>query len=379
MIEEYINNSIEDLENPNLIVEETDESDLVEDIVHPFDASRIDIRPMNISLEALVRRLRQERINLYPEYQRLPGLWDKRRMSQLIESLLIRIPIPVFYFDGTQDTWEVVDGLQRLSTLKRFMIDSDSLRLEGLEYLREYEGKTFNELPPFLQNRIENTQLMLYVINPGTPEEIKFNIFSRINRGGLILTAQEIRNALNQGIPARFTSSLAELDSFKEATCWSISPVRMEDRDFVTRFISFYDDYLTYESDLDAYLNRGLSMLKRKNVNELQYIEQSFDRAMTFMCDVFGNDAFRKRYDEDDRRKPINKALFDTWSVNLAKLDEADLRILRLRHTRLKNGFIDLMNNIEFDTSVTRSTGSKRAVRTRFEGIAQLISQTLQD
>ncbi|MBV6426113.1 MAG: hypothetical protein KIPDCIKN_00623 [Haliscomenobacter sp.] len=349
------------------------------EITHPFDPSRIDIRMVTLSLDQLVRRLQRGQINLYPEYQRLPELWKPERMSQLIESLLIRLPLPVFYFDGSNEVWEVVDGLQRLSTFKRFMVDEGdkALRLTGLEYLTEYNGKTFHELPAFLQTRIEESQLMLYVINPGTPDDIKYNIFKRINTGGLILTPQEIRNALNQGIPAQMVREMAGFEEFKRATGYRIPPERMEDCDFVTRFIGFYDGHANYQPDLDTWLNKGLAQLKKKSEAERRKIQNDFKKAMDAALDLFEDDAFRKRYDKNDRRKPINKALFDAWSVNLARLDQEDIdRLIRFKR-KLRTGFIQLMANEEFDVAISRSTGDAVSVRRRFEGIAELIKRVL--
>jgi hypothetical protein len=300
-------------------------------------------------------------------------------MSQLVESLLIRLPLPVFYFDGSNEVWEVVDGLQRLSTLKRFMVDEGdkALRLTGMEYLKEYNGKTFSELPPFLQSRIEETQLMIYVINPGTPEEIKYNIFKRINTGGLILTPQEIRNALNQGLPAKVVREMADYQEFKEATLGKIPTDRMEDCDFITRYIGFYEDHIKYQPDLDTWLNKGLASLKVMPHEDLNRLKKDFKKAMNAMSDIFGEDAFRKRYKEGERRKPINKALFDTWSVNLAKCSPDEIKVLIKRKKRLTDGFIKLMNEEEFDTAISRSTGDVVSVRRRFEKISELITRTL--
>lgn len=349
------------------------------EITHPFDASRIDIRMVQLSLEQLVKRLRRGQINLYPEYQRLPGLWKPERMSQLIESLLIRLPLPVFYFDGSSEVWEVVDGLQRLSTFKRFMVDEGdkALRLTGLEYLTEYNGKTFAELPAFLQTRIEESQLLIYIINPGTPDDIKYNIFKRINTGGLILTPQEIRNALNQGIPAQMVREMADYEEFRRATSYRIPKERMEDGDFVTRFLGFYGGYAAYQPDLDTWLNKGLALLKKKTEAEREQIKTDFKKAMNAAHELFDDDAFRKRYDEADRRKPINKALFDTWSVNLAQLSSDEINVLKRRKHELHQGFIELMNVEEFDSAVSRSTGDLVSVRRRFEGVAALIQRTL--
>lgn len=349
------------------------------EITHPFDASRIDIRMMQLSLEQLVKRLWRGQINLYPEYQRLPELWKPERMSQLIESLLIRLPLPVFYFDGSSEVWEVVDGLQRLSTFKRFMVDEGdkALRLTGLEYLTEYNGKTFAELPAFLQTRIEESQLLIYIINPGTPDDIKYNIFKRINTGGLILTPQEIRNALNQGIPAQMVREMANYEEFRRATSYRIPKERMEDGDFVTRFLGFYGGYAAYQPDLDTWLNKGLALLKKKTEVEREQIKTDFKKAMNAAHELFDDDAFRKRYDEADRRKPINKALFDTWSVNLAQLSADEITTLKRRKHELHQGFIELMNVEEFDSAVSRSTGDVVSVRRRFEGVAALIQRTL--
>ncbi|GEM_PF-225521 len=368
-------------------IEQIDESSAPSDtsvspeIMNPFDAAKIDIRGQSLSLDLLVKRIKTDRVNLYPDYQRLPELWKPERMSQLIESLLIRIPLPVFYFDGSNDVWEVVDGLQRLSTLKRFMVDKgdQALRLTGLEYLKEYNGLTFDELPPFLQSRIEETQLMIYVINPGTPEEIKFNIFKRINTGGLVLTAQEIRNALNQGIPAKIVREMAGYEEFKIATGYKIPTDRMEDCDFVTRFIGFYHDYRNYQPDLDTWLNKGLARLKTMSEAERQAMKSDFKKSMIAMHEIFGDEAFRKRYVDTDRRKPINKALFDSWSVNIANLSTDEINKIKRRKKRLMDGFIRLMNEEEFDIAISRSTGDAQSVRRRFEKIADLIKQTLQD
>ncbi|MDX2135275.1 MAG: DUF262 domain-containing protein [Saprospiraceae bacterium] len=361
-------------------VEAIDESSTSDgEIMHPFDASRIDIRMSQLSLEQLVKRLKRQQINLYPEYQRLPELWKPEKMSQLIESLLIRLPLPVFYFDGSNDVWEVVDGLQRLSAFKRFMVDEGdaALRLTGLEYLTEYNGKTFSELPAFLQTRIEESQLLIYIINPGTPDDIKYNIFKRINTGGLTLTPQEIRNALNQGVPAKTVREMADFEEFRQATGYSIPRDRMEDCDFVTRFIGFYDGYTDYQPDLDTWLNKGLAGLKKKSPTELQQLKDDFKKSMNAAWDIFEDDAFRKRYEEGVRRKPINKALFDAWSVNLAWLRLEEIAVLKRRKRRVQKEFIKLMNTEEFDVAISRSTGDAVSVRRRFEGIHTLIERTL--
>ena len=135
---------------------------------------------------------------LRPDFQRLAGIWDNTRKSRLIESLLLRIPIPVFYVAADEnEIWSVVDGVQRISTIYDYV--TDKFRLSRLEYLKKLEGALYTGLPRQMQRRINETQFVVNVIEPGTPPEVMFNIFRRINTGGMALNGQEIRHALHAG------------------------------------------------------------------------------------------------------------------------------------------------------------------------------------
>lgn len=346
----------------------------------PFNPSDIDIRDQKLTIDSLVKRLKNNRIDLYPDYQRLPDLWDVGKQSRLIESILIKIPLPAFFFDGSTEVWQVVDGLQRLSSIKNFVIGNDTgekLKLKDLEYLKEWNAKGFDDLPLYLKERLEETNITAYIINPGTPDDVKYNIFRRINTGGLTLSPQEIRNAVNRGISAKFTKDLANLEEFKQATCYKIPQKRMEDLEFVTRFIAFYLRGDIYKPDLNTFLNDGLSDLKGLKQEEREVLKNKFKKAMQLSIDIFGNDAFRKRYNKNDRRKQLNKALFDTWSVNLAKLTEEEQKILLRRKGRLKNKFVELMNVQAFDNAV--GSGDSSAIAFRFNATKDLIHNVIYD
>jgi hypothetical protein len=348
-------------------------------ITDPFDPREIRIETKTLTVDLLARRIKAGEIDLSPDFQRESGLWSRGAMSRLIESLLVRIPLPAFYMDATEDDhWLVVDGLQRLTVLKRYMLD-ETLSLTELEFLTQFQGKHFSELPRAMQRRLEETQVTVYLIQPGTPPQLKFNIFKRINTGGLPLSPQEIRHALNQGPAAELLKRLVEEPAFQRVAGRSIRNQRMTDRECVLRFLAFvtnpYDTYRT--SDLDGFLNAQMKCLNAMSLAEHSALSQRFVRAMEAAWNLFEDDAFRKRYRREDNRKPINKALFEAWSVALDKQDERTLKRVIDRRDGLVNAFIELMNDRAFDSAISQGTGDPKRVHLRFQAIEGLIQKVV--
>jgi hypothetical protein len=375
--EELLNHDV-DTQDGYAPVEVEDTSSLTE-IKEPFDPKKIDIDTKTPSLDLMIKRLRSNppAIDLYPDFQRKGGIWGPVKESQLIESILMRLPLPAFYFDGSDENkWLVVDGLQRLTTLKNFIID-EAFALEHLEFLTQLKGKYFRDLPVEFQRRIEETQIVAYIIKPGTPEDVKFNIFKRINTGGEPLTPQEIRHALNQGLPAMEIAKLTKIPAFRQAT-GNINPDRMLDRDFVNRFVAFYlTPYEKYEPDLDIFLNKGMRKLKEPDIN-LGKLEYDFTHAMHAAHAIFDKYAFRKHYAAHGRRNPLSKALFEVWSVALAILTDNQRKILIDYKHEVVDGFIKIMNEDEiFRNAVSQATGDKSRVIKRYSTIEKLIEQIL--
>jgi len=347
----------------------------------PFNPKEIDIKTKQMTLDLLIKRLKATpvEIDLYPDFQRKDDLWDEKKQSQLIESILINFPLPAFYFDGSNNSkWLVVDGLQRLSALRNFVIKK-SLKLQGLEFLTKLNGDGYDALPRPLQRQIEETQIVAYIINPGTPPEVKFNIFKRVNTGGLVMEPQEIRHALNQGKPAKCVADLANQIAFKEATENIINPNRMLDREFITRFVSFYiNTYNDYKPDLDTFMNKSMGSINELSDKEQEEMKQNFIEAMKVAKEIFGNWAFRKADKYPERRKPINKALFEVWSVVLAKLKSDERQKLKINKIQLMESFVELTKvDTKFKDAITSATGDKPRVIYRFSTIENLVQKIL--
>ena len=360
-------------------------------ITVPFDPNLIRIRRDPFTLGELIDKIEHDEVNFKTAFQRKSDLWDKTQQSRLIESVLLRLPLPAFYFDEIieheddiekrKTIWQVIDGLQRCSAFNHFIVER-SFSLENLEFLTQFNDKYYKDLPRELQRRISQTPITVYVVEKGTPEEVKFNIFKRINTGGLILTPQEIRHAMNQGVPADFVAELADLKEFKDATCHIIKTERMEDRDFITRYISFYlQNYTSYQPDLDSFMNKGMGKIKLLTDIERVEMKSRFIKSMQTAIELFGDDAFRKRTNVYDRRKPINKALFEVQSVIYAKMSDSQLQLLVNKNKRsvFKHKFIQLNNDEKFRYAISSGTGQKDSVIRRFSELKRIVEETIEE
>ncbi|HEY9809032.1 MAG TPA: DUF262 domain-containing protein [Halomicronema sp.] len=330
--------------------EEEIESDVNnEGINEPFDPTLIRIDTRQLTIDLVLKRIEYKELDLAPDFQRQAGIWKDDAQSRLIESILIRIPLPAFYMDATNDDkWLVIDGLQRLTVLKRFIIDK-SLKLTGLQYLKELEDKTYDAIPRQYQRRIMETQLTLYLIEQGTPPEVKYNIFRRINTGGMSLTPQEIRHALNPGKATFLLASLAKLNEFNKLTKLGKSrQERMLDREFVLGFLAYtVNPSCKYNQpkSRDELFHRTLAEINKMSEPELRTLEDKFRRAMTAAFEIFGDRAFRKISLKSIKLFPVNQALFEAWSVSLSQLKEPEIDILKKRKDDLIYRFGELVDN----------------------------------
>lgn len=289
----------------------------------------------------------------------------------------MRIPLPAFYFDGSfNDKWIVIDGLQRLTTLNEFFIKK-TFRLSGLEFLHDLEGCGIDDLPRVYKRRMNETQITTYIINPGAPVNLKYNIFKRINTGGLRLEPQEIRHALYQGFATNYLKELASLEDFKIATGYSIKTERMLDREFVLRFIAFYELGIEkYRGAIDLYLNMAMEYInKGYNEKYAEDVKKIFITNLKVMHTIFDKFAFRKMPDEEKKR-PISKALFESFMVELAYWDTETLTLLIERKDVMRGKYMDMCrNDKEFDDSLR--SAKVVSVKKRFEKIHDLIEEVL--
>lgn len=352
-----------------------------QDFIRPWDPKAIRVDPKQFSIRQILDQIKDKELDLTPDFQRR-RVWKPRQKSLLIESLLLRIPLPAFYFNADEDgVMQVVDGVQRLSTISEF-VSGDSFPLRDLEYLEELDGKTFKDIEGSIwSRRILQTQIICNVIDPQTPDAVKFDIFRRINTGGTPLSAQEIRHCMTKERSRKYLQSLAALKSFAASTDNALkNHVRMVDREVVLRFCAFHflDELSAFSKfdSIDDFLTRTAKNIDDPQIysdSDLNEVKLAFDRSMSNCSKLFGRQSFRKTVSGSDRRMPINRALFDVWSVLLAEFEWDEIQPQKgeilSRYQKLLNEESDFWN------AITVGTSSPAKVRLRFSKIKGLLGE----
>jgi len=378
---------------------EDENDDFIDDLNQPFNPKDIDITVETRSLDSIISRMKHEEIDLNTHFQRKGDLWASTIMSRLIESILIRFPLPAFYFDATDDDlWLIVDGLQRLSAIRKFVLNCDRdyvenyyteedknkgldkpLKLTGLEYLKECNGLTYEQLPVGMKRRINEAQITTYLVKPGTPEDVVYSVFYRINTGGLMLNAQEIRHALNQGRRSpKYVEELANTDTFKRVV--RISDKRMQDRELALRYTAFkIHDFADYRPSMVRYLNGVMKELNKIGRSEFEIIKEDLDSSLNICHQLFGESVFSKSLASDDYKSTLNRALFETWTVMVSNLSQKEKKTLLAKREEVNTGFKRLLRNSDFDRSISISTTGYPQVQIRFSMIKQLIHSIIYD
>lgn len=348
---------------------------------YPLDSLLVRQDPRTV--RDVIHRIGQGRYKLDPDFQR-DFVWDEQKQSRLIESCLMRIPLPVFYLAEDLDgKIIVVDGLQRLTTLKRFLDGEFALKLKSNEKtsdetgkggLSEAErdndinGKKFSELSFKFQDRIEDTVLQLYILDAKAPERAKLDIFDRVN-SGVPLTRQQMRNSLYSGAATHFLKQAAESEHFKQATGEALAPKQMRDREVVNRFCAFYlIGVKAYKGEMDDILASALRKMNKMSAPELEKMMLHFLSAMELSYRLFGKHSFRKSLtgDESTPRAKINISLFDALSIPFACYP---VNYPGLSELALKSRVIALLKHPSFDDAIRVSTSIQQKVNYRHEMI----------
>ena len=337
----------------------------------PYDVQNIRVDQKSITVFQMEHWISEGKLDLSPEYQR-KLVWDEQRKSALIESLLLRIPIPAFYLDENgEGNKDVIDGTQRLSTIHSFL--NNEFSLKRMQYLANCEKKYFRDLEPKLRTRIEDTELTVNILDERCPQMVKFDVFRRVNTGGLPLNFQEIRNIMAAPAVRMLLQNMAECGEFQKATGGLVKDIRMGAQELCLRYLTILDVYDWEKKDFGQYLgllkmmDQTVLILNEKNENILKNLFCNFRKAMSDCYEILQEYSFCK-----PGNKKINKSLFTGWAVVLTKIRPKEETVKRSAGSIREAYRKRLEEDADFHSAITSSTGTKNHILMSINVIREL-------
>ncbi|MBC8217766.1 MAG: DUF262 domain-containing protein [Planctomycetes bacterium] len=272
------------------------------------------------SISDVVSMIDKGDIVLDPDYQR-NYIWDDKLASLLVESILLNVPIPVIYVAEDEDSrWDVVDGLQRLNSLHRFF--KDDFRLKGLEVLPDLNNLLYSQLNPKAARILRNGILRIILIFKESHSDIKYEIFTRLNRGSIHLNEQELRNCLYRGPFNDFLHEIRKEDYVLSLLNLAEPHKRMVDAELLLRHFTVKHGYdpstgeiSTYSGNMRSSLNKY--MLKARNLPppEIKKLKLKFIETVIKVYAVFEDNAFHRINPDGTFDGRLNRAVMDAVMI----------------------------------------------------------------
>ena len=349
----------------------------------PFDPASLKVEVKNTTIGQLKEMLSKNLIDLQPDFQRHGNLWGNPRKSRLIESIILGLPLPSFYFyiDETEKKWVVIDGLQRLCAIKDFMVDK-KLKLVGLQFLGDLHTKhDYDDFSYYEQLDMSMRSVTLNVISGTASTEAKYIIFQRINSEATQLSSAEIRNALFHGKSMKMVKELAESKEFDSATNYSVSKKRLRHYDFISRFLAFYIlGYNSYSNNkMDLFIGTALDAINSENdENKVDGLREVFYSSLAICYSLLGNDAFRQPLSNNDKKNnPVSITLFESMMYSIAKLNSSQRQRVLLRKACYVTKYKEMFQDEFLRKELSRSTNSYKSVNYRFSKMEELVEVVL--
>lgn len=349
---------------------DNDEND--EFVPIPKEKRHLRTQSYDKSVDDLVGMMEDGRIYLTPEYQR-NYVWDNKKASLLIESILLNIPIPVIYAAREKNenlSWNIVDGLQRLNALKRFYNNEFSLR--GLEILSELNGERYKTLNVKTKSYLDDANLRIVLLFEDSHPDIKYDIFMRLNTGSVKLKPQELRNCLYRGT---FNEALKEMvtdENILNIMNLTSPHKRMDDIELILRYIAISENYdknkeilNNYNGVMKSFLNDYMHHNQNMSLDEIEKIKSKVILTVKKVYSIFGKQAFRRIDEESESSTRINLSLMDVIMISFEDCSEEEL-------TRNKDKIISLYKSItttneDFISAITTGTSSKYNIELRIK------------
>ena len=356
--------------------EELEESEGEEQIEFPPPERKINTQPYDLSVHTLLEQWK-DNILIIPEIER-EYVWDNGRASRLIESLLLNIPVPPLYFSETEDArFEVIDGHQRVRSIARFL--NNEFGLSGLRVLGELKGQRFHHIPDREKRFLMTRSLRVVVITHESHPNMKYEVFERLNTGGISLNSQELRNSIYRGSFNREIKMMVKNEDFRTCIGTRAPRRRMVDEELVLRFFALRDTLETYRPPLKRVLNEYMDVHRNPDEDWLGERRAVFVATTTSLASVLGSQSFRLIDGEgkplrDEKGKPlprgVNRALFDAQAMAFSWVNEP---IPTQRHAEIVQRISESLSNEVTQDAVRRATGDRRRILHRVRAMVSAL------
>lgn len=365
-------------DNEDLIF--SDGGDTQNIVVIPQEIRKITTQAYDKSVSDLMRMIEERDIILDPEFQR-NYIWDNKKASMLIESIILNVPIPVIYVSQeADDSWMVIDGLQRLFSLKRFF--DGKFKLSGLEVLTELNKQDIKTLNVRAARMLKNGLLRVIMITHDSNEDIKYDVFMRLNTGSVHLTEQELRNCLYRGSFNKLLKDLSQDAGWLSLLGLREPHKRMADREMILRFFALKKNWNTETQVVDGYKGRMKTFLNNfmndnKNISQDTYdkYKSLFEDSIAKTIEIFGEGAFKRLSSDGNPERSINRAVADAILISLSMYDR---NMLLGKKDEIKSAFYALIaENVNFKNSLLLSTSDTKMLNTRLQMWTTRINEIL--
>ena len=351
------------------------------------DFSSVDVKPNqrmiyteqgDPEIDSLYKKYKRGTLIIQPDFQR-HFVWDTTKSSKLIESVLLEIPLPMFYLSEEDDgNIHVIDGQQRLTSFFSYidgiLPDSDKeFKLSGLKVLTELNRKAYSNLDKNHQEKIIDFKIRTITFQKESDQDLKFEIFERLNTGSVSLNDQELRNCIFRGNYNSILTELSQDPEFMKLIGLKKPAKRMQDIELVLRFAAFYHStHLKYKSPMRKFLNNDMEQYRNISEKDAEELKKVFKIAVKNILSIFGGHSF-KRYYKGDLNNPIgrweakkiNHSLYDILMYTMATEDRNKIY---QNLDSVREALIYLMTeDQDFIDSIEKSTSSIQAVTTRFD------------
>ncbi|MFM0243648.1 DUF262 domain-containing protein [Paraburkholderia sediminicola] len=315
-------------------------------------------------------------IDLDPDFQRRER-WNVQKQSALIESFLLNVPVPAIYLaESAAGQYSVVDGKQRITAIHTFM--SNGLRLKGLESFTDLEGLCFNELPEELRNALEiRPYVRVVTLLKQSDPSLKFEVFTRLNKGGEAMLPQELRKVAYRGALSDAIFELSKQPVLRKQLKINgkNSPpyIRMEDAEYVLRFFTLNETWNTFSGSLRDELDKFMEVNQQLHGVELKKLESRFLRALSGCDEIWGDHAFQ-RHTGAGWRSQFLAGMYDAEMLAVNLLTNAQLKLAREKRTKIVQATAKLFQKKEFEQSVRQGTNTPSFVRNRVNAVYELLA-----